>query len=242
MTAVVTGASRGIGRACAFKLGRAGMRVVVNYNLSKDKAERVCAEIKSAGGFAVPFKADVSDRKAVKEMFDFVSDSFGGADVLVNNAGIARQAMFSDVTEAEWDRFFNVNVKGVYNCTQEALPHMIHCKYGRIINMSSMWGISGASCEVPYSASKAAVIGMTRALAKELGPSGITVNAIAPGVIDTEMNGQLSAEDMDILKESTPLERIGSPEDVANAVEFLASERASFITGQVLSVDGGFIL
>lgn len=175
-------------------------------------------------------------------MVSDIEKSLGSVGVLVNNAGIAEQALFSDISEEMWDRMFAVNVKGAYNCAQAVLPSMIHEKRGRIVNISSMWGISGASCEVHYSASKAAVIGFTRALAKELGPSGITVNCIAPGVIATEMNGRLSPETMAELKENTPLNRIGVPEDIAEAILFLASDRAAFITGQTLSVDGGFIL
>ena len=171
-----------------------------------------------------------------------IEGDLGQITVLVNNAGIAEQALFSDITEEMWDRMFGVNVKGAYNCTQAVLPHMIHNKYGRIINVSSMWGISGASCEVHYSASKAALIGFTKALAKEVGLSGITVNCVAPGVIATEMNGHLSEDIIEELKNETPLNRIGTPEDVAEAIFFLASDKASFITGQTLSVDGGFVV
>ena len=241
-TVIITGASRGIGRAAALLFGKNGYNVIVNYNSSSEKAEEVCSEINASGGCAYSFKADVSDRAAVDGMTAFAAEKFGGADILVNNAGIAEQIMFCDITEEKWDRLFAVDVKGVYNCTQSALPHMVHNKYGRIINVSSMWGITGASCEVHYSAAKAAVIGFTKALAKELGPSGITVNAVAPGVIATEMNGRLDPETMTALKEETPLERIGTPEDVAETIFFLASPRASFITGETISVNGGFVI
>ncbi|MBQ2824193.1 MAG: 3-oxoacyl-ACP reductase FabG [Oscillospiraceae bacterium] len=241
-TALITGASRGIGRAAAVLFGAKGYNVIVNYASSAKKAEEVCEIINSAGGSALPFCADVSDRGAVNAMTAFAEEKFGGVDVLVNNAGIAEQIMFCDITEEKWDRMFDVDVKGVYNCTQSVLPHMVHNKFGRIINVSSMWGITGASCEVHYSAAKAAVIGFTKALAKELGPSGITVNAVAPGVIATEMNGMLDEETMAVLKEETPLERIGTPEDVAEAVFFLASDKASFITGETVSVNGGFVI
>lgn len=241
-TVIITGASRGIGRAAALLFGKNGYNVIVNYMYSHEKAEEVCKEIISAGGTAVPYRADVSVRRSVDEMTDFARKQFGGTDILVNNAGIAEQIMFCDITEEKWDRMFDVDVKGVYNCTQSVLPDMIHKKYGRIINISSMWGITGASCEVHYSAAKAAVIGFTKALAKELGPSGITVNAVAPGVIATEMNGNLSKETMDILKEETPLCRIGTPEDAAEAIFFLASSKASFITGETLSVNGGIVI
>lgn len=241
-TVIVTGASRGIGKACALEFGRNGANVIVNYSNSKEKAEEVCEEISKLGGRALPFCADVADRKAVDEMIAFAHSNFGSITTLVNNAGIAEQIMFCDITEEKWDRMFAVDVKGVYNCIQAVLPDMIHNKSGRIINISSMWGITGASCEVHYSAAKAAVIGMTKALAKELGPSGITVNAIAPGVISTEMNGNISEEIMSELKEETPIGRIGTPEDIAETALFLASPKASFITGEVISVNGGFVI
>lgn len=241
-TVLITGASRGIGRAAAAAFAQNGYDVAVNYNKSAEAAEALCTELSRYGVKARSFSADVADKSAVNEMVRKIEGDLGKISVLVNNAGIAEQALFSDITEEMWDRMFAVNVKGAYNCTQAVLPHMIHNKYGRIINISSMWGISGASCEVHYSASKAALIGFTKALAKETGLSGITVNCIAPGVIATEMNGHLSEEIMDELKNETPLNRIGTPEDVAEAIMFLASDKASFITGQVLSVDGGFIV
>lgn len=241
-TVIVTGASRGIGKACALAFGKSGANVIINYTRSKEKAEELCEDISKLGGRALPFCADVADRKAVDEMIAFAHSNFGSITTLVNNAGIAEQIMFCDITEEKWDRMFAVDVKGVYNCIQAALPDMIHNKSGRIINISSMWGITGASCEVHYSAAKAAVIGMTKALAKELGPSGITVNAIAPGVISTEMNGNISEEIMSELKEETPIGRIGTPEDIAETAIFLASPKASFITGEVISVNGGFVI
>lgn len=241
-TVIVTGASRGIGKACALAFGKSGANVIINYTRSKEKAEELCEDISKLGGRALPFCADVADRKAVDETIAFAHSNFGSISILVNNAGIAEQIMFCDITEEKWDRMFAVDVKGVYNCIQAALPDMIHNKSGRIINISSMWGITGASCEVHYSAAKAAVIGMTKALAKELGPSGITVNAIAPGVISTEMNGNISEEIMSELKEETPIGRIGTPEDIAETALFLASPKASFITGEVISVNGGFVI
>lgn len=241
-TVIVTGASRGIGKACALAFGKSGANVIINYTRSKEKAEELCEYISKLGGRALPFCANVADRKAVDEMIAFAHSNFGSISILVNNAGIAEQIMFCDITEEKWDRMFAVDVKGVYNCIQAALPDMIHNKSGRIINISSMWGITGASCEVHYSAAKAAVIGMTKALAKELGPSGITVNAIAPGVISTEMNGNISEEIMSELKEETPIGRIGTPEDIAETAIFLASPKASFITGEVISVNGGFVI
>ena len=239
---LVTGASRGIGRAIAAAFARNGYNVAVNYNNSGEAAGKLCEELRAFGVDSAAFQADVSNRSEVDRMISEIKDSMGNIGVLVNNAGISGQALFSDITEEMWDRMFAVNVKGAYNCTQAVLPDMIHFKQGRIINISSMWGISGASCEVHYSASKAALTGFTKALAKEVGLSGITVNCIAPGVIATEMNSHLSEDDMEALRNDTPLNRIGTPEDVAEAVLFLASEKASFITGQILSVDGGFIL
>ncbi len=241
-TVLITGASRGIGRAAAAAFARNGYNVAVNYCKSKEKATDLANELNGYGVMAAAYQADVSDKTAVGEMFGKAEQELGRISVLVNNAGIAEQILFSDITEEKWDRMFAVNVKGAYNCTQAALSSMIHEKYGRIINVSSMWGISGASCEVHYSASKAALIGFTKALAKEVGLSGITVNCIAPGVIGTDMNSAISGEILEELKENTPINRIGTPEDVAAAILFLASDKASFITGQTLSVDGGFIL
>lgn len=241
-TVLITGASRGIGRAAAAAFARNGYNVAVNYCKSKEKATDLADELNGYGVMAAAYQADVSDKTAVGEMFRKAEQELGRISVLVNNAGIAEQILFSDITEEKWDKMFAVNVKGTYNCTQAALSSMIHEKYGRIINVSSMWGISGASCEVHYSASKAALIGFTKALAKEVGLSGITVNCIAPGVIGTDMNSAISGEILEEFKEDTPLNRIGTPEDVAAAILFLASDKASFITGQTLSVDGGFIL
>ena len=242
-TALVTGASRGIGRAVAEALAREGWKVAVNYCSSREKAEQLTEYLKSQyGAAAFAVQADVSDPAQVERMFSDVERELGGGDLLVNNAGIASQKLFTDISPEEWDRLFAVDVRGVFLCCRAALPHMIHWKKGSIINISSIWGVTGASCEVHYSAAKAAVIGLTKALAKEVGPSGIRVNCIAPGVIDTEMNGHLSPETMEELREETPLECIGTPEDIAQAVLFLASPGAQFITGQVLGVNGGFLI
>ncbi len=230
-TALVSGASRGIGAACAVSLATDGLRVVVNYNKSREKAEKLASRL---GGVAL--MADVSDPVAVNNMFAVA----GNVDILVVNAGIAMQKLFTDTTFADWRRIFSVNVDGAYNLIHAALPHMIHEKWGRIVIISSMWGIRGASCEAAYSAAKAALIGLTKALAKELGPSGITVNCVAPGVIDTDMNCSLTPDTLASLIDDTPIMRLGAPEDVAGAVSFLCSDRAAFITGQVISVDGGF--
>ena len=185
----------------------------------------------------------MSDEAQVSAMFDAAEKAFGGVDVLVNNAGIApSQGVFQDMAPPKWDRVFAVNVRGAYLCARRALGHMLSRREGKIINLSSMWGQAGASCEVCYSAAKAAVIGMTKALAKELGPSGITVNCVAPGVVATNMNAHLSGQDLASLAEETPLGRIGTPQEVAAAIWFLASEQGSFFTGQVLCPNGGFVI
>lgn len=231
MKILITGASRGIGRACAEAFYRDGWEVAANYLSSDDKA----AELKEVTKL---HKADVSDVTAVGKM----AEAVGEVDVLLCCAGIAKSGLVTDFTDDEIHRIFDVNFFGTLNCIRAFLPGMIHRKKGCIITMSSMWGQTGASCESVYAASKAAIIGLTKSLAKELGPSGIRVNCIAPGVIDTDMNRNLTAEDMELLRQDTPLEAIGRPEDVANAALFLASERASFITGEILSVNGGFVI
>lgn len=229
--ALISGASRGIGRACARVLAADGHAVVINYLHSRSEAEALAA---GTGGTAI--RADVSDPCEVQAMFAAAGD----VDVLVCNAGVALQKLFTDTTWEDWRRLFAVNVDGAYNLIRAALPHMIHEKYGRIVLISSVWGVHGASCEAAYSASKAALIGLTRALAKELGPSGITVNCVCPGVIDTDMNAALGSETLASLAEDTPLCRLGTPEDVASLVRYLCSGEAGFITGQIIGADGGF--
>ncbi len=237
-TALITGASRGIGRATALAFAKAGYRVGVNFHTHTDAAYAVVRKILEQGGDAMPLQADVADHAAVSSMIS----AFGRVDVLINNAGIACDGLLQDVTPAQWSRAFAVNVNGAYHCVHGVLPQMLSRHDGCILNVSSMWGRVGAACEVPYSAAKAALIGFTKALAKEVGPSGVRVNCVAPGVIDTAMNAAHSKEDMAALAADTPMMRLGTPEDVAQALVFLASEQASFITGQVLGVDGGFVM
>lgn len=238
--AIVTGASGGIGRAVSARLAAEGYRMVLHYHKNEKSARSLLEELTRAygEGTAVLAQADLSDSAQVERLFR----AAGKVDLLVNNAGIAQQKLFTDLTDRDWDDMFNVDVRGVFLCCRAVLPAMIREKSGCILNISSMWGQVGASCEVHYSAAKAAVIGLTKALAKEVGPSGIRVNCIAPGVIATEMNAGFSGETMEQLRRETPLCRIGTPEDVAQAAAFLASPRAGFITGQVLGVSGGMVI
>lgn len=241
-TVLVTGASGGIGSACARFFAAEGYKVAIHFNKDKASADALKAEICSLGGEAICVCADLTDEKQVESMLYTVEQELGEVDVLVNNAGVSQQKLFTDTTREDYEQVFGVNVLGVINCCRAVLPSMIRRQSGSIVNVSSMWGISGASCEVLYSASKAAVIGLTKALAKEVGPSRITVNCIAPGVINTKMNSHLNAEDMAALCDETPLCRTGEPDEVAQAVFFLSSDKSAFITGQTLSVDGGFII
>lgn len=241
-TAFVTGASRGIGRAIAKKLALDGYCVGVNYLKETERADSLVNELRALGCEAMAVQADVSDAQAITDAIRAVERAFSPVDLLVNNAGIAQQDLFQYTDAALWRRLFAVNVDGAYNTIQAVLPDMIARRSGNIVNISSMWGLRGASCEVGYSATKAAIIGLTRSLAMELAPSLIRVNCVAPGVIHTDMVDKLGQETIDALREQTPLGRLGTPEDIAQAVAFLASENASFITGQVLTADGGFIL
>lgn len=241
-TVIITGASRGIGAACARLFAREGWAVAVNYRSSREKAETLAADICRDGGVALAIPADIGSADDVERLFSTAEKELGTVEALINNAGIAQQKLFTDLTEEEWDELFRVDVKGVFLCCRRALPGMIRRQQGCIVNISSMWGQVGASCEVHYSAAKAAVIGLTKALAKEAGPSGIRVNCIAPGVIQTEMNGHLSPEVLEELREETPLEVLGTPEDVAKSALFLCSSASSFITGQVLGVNGGMVI
>jgi 3-oxoacyl-[acyl-carrier protein] reductase len=241
-TVLVTGAARGIGRQTAMLFAAKGYNTVINYLTSREQALDLQQQLRSEGFSCVALQADVSKREEVDSMISRAEEAFGCIDVLVNNAAISQQSLFTDISLDAWHNMMAVNLDGVFHCTQRVLPHMIAQKKGKILNVSSIWGICGASCEVHYSASKAALIGMTKALAKEVGPCGIQVNCIAPGVIDTDMNYQLQREDLLALQEATPLGRLGTPEEIARCIFFLASPHADFITGQVLSPNGGFVI
>ena len=241
-TSFVTGGSRGIGRAIVRQLSAEGYAVGINYLQSSEQAEDLAAEIQQQGGEALAVQADVADREAITAAIREVEAALGPVDLLVNNAGIAQNDLFQDTPEELWRRMFAVHADGAFHSIQAVLPHMLHEKAGCIVNISSIWGLRGASCEVAYAASKAAVIGLTRSLAMELAPSHIRVNCIAPGVIRTDMVEGLGEETIASLADQTPAGRLGTPEDIAKAVAFLAREDADFITGQVLAVDGGFIL
>lgn len=241
-TVLITGASRGIGAATAKLFAANGYTVAINYHRSKDRAEQVVSEIITAGGDAFLVCADVSDENAVRKMMQTVLQRFGHIDVLIHNAGIAKQALLTDTTADEWHRMLGVHIDGAFYCCREVIPTMLKNGGGKILVVSSMWGVTGASCEVAYSTAKAGLIGFSKALAKELGPSNITVNCVAPGVINTDMCESLDEQTMQELKEETPLQRIGTPEDVANTLLFLASDNASFITGQTVGINGGFVI
>ena len=230
---LVTGGSRGIGMEICRKFIELGDKVILNYRNSYENALKLKEDL---GDNLTLVKADVGNRDEVKVMIEFVLSQFNKIDVLVNNAGISQIKPFADVTDEDWDEVMRVNLDGVYNCTKSVISSMIHEKSGKIINISSIWGEVGASCEVAYSTAKAGVIGFTKALAKEMALSGINVNCVAPGIIDTEMNKQF---DLDELKEEVPMNKIGTPKDVAETVIFLASDAAKYITGQIISVNGG---
>lgn len=240
-TVLITGASRGIGRAAAMVFARDCWCVAVNYRGNEKKARDVVEAIQDFGGLAYAVQGDVCSPADCRAMVRAAEDQFGPLDALVNNAGISSPGQFQDVTEEAWEEALRVNLTGPRNMVAAVLPGMLARKRGAIVNVGSMWGVCGASCEAPYSAAKAGLIGMTKALARELGPSNIRVNCVAPGVIETDMNAHLTPQDLAALAADTPLCRLGDPEEVAQAILFLAGPKASFITGQVLGVDGGYV-
>lgn len=239
--AVITGASRGIGRSIALELARAGANIVINYKSNEEEANKTLKFIKQLGSFAISVKADISIYNEAKSLIDIAIEQFGKIDILVNNAGISKVGLFMDMNEEEWNQIIDINFKGTLNCSHNAVKHMISKKCGCIVNISSMWGSVGASCETIYSASKGAVNLFTKALAKELAPSNIRVNAIAPGVISTEMNSWLSTEEKKALEDEIPMGRFGEGQDIGKTVLFLCGEGAKYITGQVITVDGGML-
>lgn len=235
---LITGAARGIGKGILEELVKDKNNIIIaNYN----KSEKEALELKEKYGESIElYKADVGNRAEVKKMKDFVINKYKKIDVIINNAGISQIKMFNDITEEDWNRMLQINLTSAYYIIQEFLSNMINEKNGCIINISSIWGITGGACEVHYSATKAGLIGMSKALAKELGPSNIRVNVIAPGDIDTDMNKELSKEDIEMIKEETPLARIGKPLDIARCVKWLIEDE--FTTGQVISPNGGWVI
>ena len=241
-TVVITGSSRGIGRACAILFAKNDYNVIINYNKSKELAEELFNELKEEGYSVDIFKADISNRFEANSLSNHCIGKFGKIDVLINNAGISQNKLFTDITDEDWNEMMGINLNGIFYTTQKALQYMLPECSGKIINISSIWGMVGCSSEVHYSTSKAAIIGMTKALAKELGPSNIQVNCIAPGVIQTDMLNGIDEEILEMLREETPLMRHGTADDIANCALFLASDKADFITGQVISPNGGFVI
>ncbi len=238
-TVLITGGSRGIGAASVRAFAGAGYRVAFSY-CSHEAAARALEE--EMGGRARAFRADVADPAQVRRLFEECRSAFGPAEILVCSAGIAQQKLFTDLTDQDWQRMLDVDLSGAFYCCRQALPDMIRARWGRILLVSSMWGQTGGSCEVHYSAAKAGLIGLGKALAKEEGPSGVTVNILAPGVVDTDMMAGFSPEDKQALAEETPVGRLGSPEEMARTLLFLAGEESGYITGQVLGQNGGLVI
>lgn len=238
--AIVTGASRGIGRSIAIELAKAGANVIINFNNNESAAKETLEYVKALGGYGIIVKGDMSKYKDAKELMLKAINTFGKVDILVNNAGVSHVGVFMDMNEDEIDTLIDVNLKGYINTTHAIVPYFINQKSGSIINISSVWGEEGASCEVIYSATKGAIDAFTKALAKELGPSNIRVNGVAPGIINTEMNKWISDIEKDAIKEEIPLNRMGEAGEVGNLVVFLCSDCSSYITGQIIKVDGGW--
>lgn len=240
--AVVTGASRGIGRAIALELAARGAAVVINYNRSAKAAEEVVAQIQANGGRAAAFQADVADYNQAQDLIKFALETFGGLHILVNNAGITRDKLIMMMTEDDWDAVLDTNLKSTFNCSKAAIRTMMRQRYGRIINIASVAGQMGNAGQTNYSASKAGQIGFTKALAREVASRNITVNAVAPGFVDTEILESIPEDMLEAALKLVPLGRKGQPEEIAYAVAFLASDQAAYITGQVLGVDGGMAM
>ena len=237
---IITGASRGIGREIAKRLAKKGLTVIANYNKSEKEAEELKEELEQNGIKIEIVKADVSTREGTKKLAKFVLEKYGRIDILINNAGISEYKLFTEETDEDWNKIINTNLYSVFAMSQEVIPNMIHNKKGLIINMSSAWGVVGGSLEVIYSVSKAGIDGLTKSLAKELGPSNIRINSIAPGMIYTKMNSKFSKEELKEIEEEIPLGKIGTPEDVSKCVEWLIEDK--YTTGQVISINGGWII
>lgn len=241
-TVVITGASRGIGAEIVREFAKEKCNIVVNYNTSEEKALNIVKEAQNLGSNAIAIKADVSDQKQAKNLVEETIKVFGGIDVLVNNAGISISGLLIDMTDDQIQKLIQTNLVGVITCSREASKQMMSQMSGKIINISSIWGVVGGSVESVYSATKAGIIGFSKALAKELGPSNITVNVVAPGAIDTDMMSCYDEETLSNIADETSVGRIGSPKDIAPLVRFLSSDEASYITGQVIKVDGGWFI
>ena len=238
-TVIITGASGGIGSAATILFAEKGWNVVMNYFRSAESAKLLASSLSSRGYNVIPYYADITDRSFVERMVYDTENRFGKIDALVNNAGISQQKLFTDITDYDFSKMISVNLTGTFLCSQAVLPNMIHNKAGKIVNISSVWGVTGASCEVHYSAAKAGVIGLTKALAKEVAPSGIQVNCIAPGLIETRMNNNIPIDQLSDFVDEIPLGRMGDPSEVAELIYYLCSEGSDYITGQVISQDGG---
>ena len=239
-TIIVTGASRGIGAGIIKHLSKENYNIVLNYNKSEKEAKEIQDDLLNKGKRIEIFKADVSKREEVQKLINYTLNKFNRIDVLINNAGISQTKLFTDITDEDWKMMLDNNLNSVFYCTQEVLKEMINKKQGLIINISSVWGLVGASCEVHYSVTKAGIDSMTKSLAKELGPSNIRVNSIAPGIIDTDMNKGYSKEEIDNIKEEIPLRKIGKVEDIAKCVKWLIEDE--YVTGQIISINGGWVI